>query len=135
MQASAFWQGAGGTRVGFVVVVNRGKDACTLGGYPTVQIKDSRGKVLPIREHRTADAPVRLVRLRHGDKVAASIQWVNWCGTLKFPLHLWLNLRGQSEQLKGRITAVSGDPPCLAPLAASLLNVGPFEVPPYKLDA
>jgi len=59
---------------------NHSTATCTLRGYPQVQLLDARQRAIPIVVHHgagylTPDAPVRVVRLTHGDAAYVSLEW------------------------------------------------------------
>lgn len=65
----------------WLVVANRGSEACTLIGLPTVVMKDAKGLVLPVKRQ----APVGMhpgpvvvpVRLEPGATARMSLRWVS----------------------------------------------------------
>jgi len=59
---------------------NHSTATCTLRGYPRVQLRDAHHRTVPIVVHHgvgylTPDAPVRVVRLNHGDAAYVSLEW------------------------------------------------------------
>jgi len=59
---------------------NHSTATCTLRGYPQVRLLDARNHPVPIVVHHgagylTPPAPVRVVRLNHGDTAYFSLEW------------------------------------------------------------
>lgn len=87
----------GGALVGSMVFTRTGTTACTVKGWPHVQL-DAQGHRLPVVERKApaSSKPVANVLLRSGvshGKAKVSLQWRNWCkGQLPGPvsLEVWL---------------------------------------------
>jgi hypothetical protein len=127
LTAEASFQGATGSLLGGLKVMNVGPTACTLPERPTVRISWA-GKTLNIRRVQLAARPVSLRLLKPGAKAYAALQWRNWCGADMgtFRPRLLVTL-GQVPavlrvELRGPVTA----PRCDSSYEPSTLAVGRF---------
>jgi hypothetical protein len=87
-----WWQGATGTLAGGFGVYATGHEACSVAGTVELEIRDSEGRILPIRVHQmepAAAVPVVLLPdlgtpRPAGGLVAGRgmvlVYWMNWCG-------------------------------------------------------
>ena len=130
LTAEASLQGATGSLLGGLQVMNVGQRACTLPERPTVRISWA-GKTLNVRRVELAARPVRLRLLKPGAKAYAALQWSNWCGDdfgLFRPRLLVTLGRLPSVlrvELHGQVTA----PRCDSSYSPSTLAVGRFAAP------
>ena len=54
---------------------NLGPD-CTMPARPSIDLRDARGRVLPVRARAGTDGPLS-VRIARGDRAAADLRWVS----------------------------------------------------------
>jgi Protein of unknown function (DUF4232) len=122
----------GGALVGSMQFTRKGTTACTVKGWPHVQL-DAKGHRLPVVERKTParPKPAANVRLQSGvshGKAKVTLQWRNWCrGRLPGPvsLEVWLSptdRRAVAQVAKGARRA----PSCLHRTASSVVEIGPF---------
>ncbi|TMK86895.1 MAG: DUF4232 domain-containing protein [Actinobacteria bacterium] len=127
-------QGATGSVFGSIVVTNRTNHACTLTGWPNVQIADSDNKVFAIKELSTApwwqqNGQPRprgwpVVTLAPRAAAVVRVSWANWCHPSQAPAGWRVELRGGTVVAR----ADPGNLPiCSGPGYPSILQVGPFE--------
>ena len=148
LHAHLFLQGATGSLVGGVDLLNAGARACSLLGWPTVSftgpptgarwtVKRLAAPLAPPDE--LADPPGSLRALQPGKSATVSLWWSNWCdatstpagGPGKFPQALELGLASGTAV----VVPVAGAPRCDAPQDPSLVSIGPFEPTERHLPA
>jgi hypothetical protein len=140
LRAQLFLQGATGSLVGGVNLLNVGSASCSLLGWPTVSFTGAAASTTPVRVKKLprssasvdvlADPPGSLRALAPGKSASVSLWWSNWCGPGSAPTgspptppdHLKLTLAGGTSVVVRLVQA----PRCDAPQSASLLSVGPF---------
>jgi Protein of unknown function (DUF4232) len=125
LSASAFWNGAAGTVINAMTLVNRSGSTCSLPlGRPAVQIS-WHGALLRTREQAASsgDFPGRRIdRLSPGSKAIVYMQWWNWCGSPNASAITTVILHF-GRQLRVEARHVYGQPPCLSPAAPSRISV------------
>jgi hypothetical protein len=141
-------QGAGGSTVGAVGLVNVGRQACQLAGFPSLELVDAAGRtVVAAAEHlSTGPGDGTPVSLRpetpnpdgYVDEARVAYVWSNWCGEAK-PGVAEIVLGLPSGRSLLRIpTDPLGPPRCDIPDGATSLSVGAFEFvdspPPAQAD-
>jgi hypothetical protein len=128
LSASSYWNGAGGTRINFFTIANRGGSSCSLPSGRPVALLSRDGSLLHVQESRPDDRfgfaprakPLRT--LAPGRKAAVYMQWANWCGRPRAGLTTTVALRF-ADGLLVAAHHVSGQPPCLSRAHPSLLVV------------
>jgi hypothetical protein len=135
--ARASWQGTTGVLRGTVVVTNRGAAPCSLlsgpGIQPRVQVLDAKGQVLAVRmaPQGIHSMLLRLVVVRPGGHVQASVRWSNWCQAY----HGVVKLRIAVPGTRGTVVApvldahgkpLGGAPRCNDRVTPSTIQLGPF---------
>jgi hypothetical protein len=122
----------GGALVGSMQFTRTGTTACTVKGWPHIQL-DAKGHRLPVVERKTParPKPASTVLLQSGvshGKAKVTLQWRNWCrGRLPGPvsLEIWLTTTDRhaiAQVAKGALRA----PSCLNRTTSSVVQVGPF---------
>jgi hypothetical protein len=109
------WQGAAGSRIADVVLVNTSFSRCSIRNYPQVRLVSSRGKVLIAGHAASTTAAVHV--LAGLGSVKTEVADSNYCGpSYAKPVTLVLVLPGTL----GRVVAIplsatdtTGVPPCL----------------------
>jgi hypothetical protein len=149
LRAHLFLQGATGSLVGGVNLVNTGSRPCSLLGWPTVSLAGSatageqwrvkRLAASPSPVEAIADPPGSLQALRPGKAAGTAIVWSNWCGPGSTPAgspgvpptKLLLGL------MSGTTIAIplTHAPRCDQPNDPSTVSVGPFTPTPRYLPA
>jgi hypothetical protein len=140
LHAHLFMQGATGSLVGGVALLNAGTKACSLLGWPTVsfvgggatgarwQIK--RLAASPSPPDVLTDPPGSLRALQPGKSAGVSLFWSNWCGPGATPTGSGGALPRAIVLRLANGTSVSITPAhaprCDAPQYPSTLSVGPF---------
>jgi hypothetical protein len=138
---TAGWEGATGSLVGSVRFTGRGGAVCALNGYPTIQLLDQHGRVLPTRMGRYGRSQATGVLVRPGAAATVRFRWSNWCGPQPGLVGLRVTLPGGGTL----VPTIAGGTPreltarCDAPGAPSSLSRGPFaaelpEPPPSPLE-
>jgi Protein of unknown function (DUF4232) len=141
LHATAGWEGASGSLVGWVRVTSRAGASCRLGGYPAIQLLDRQGRALPTRTGRAGRGQVTGVLVRPGAAATVTFIWRNWCGPSPGLVGLRVALPGGGTL----VPAVEAGTPrglaarCDTPGARSTLSRGPFapqlpEPPPSPLE-
>jgi uncharacterized protein DUF4232 len=140
LRAQLFLQGATGSLVGGVNLLNAGSAPCSLLGWPAVsftgaaasktkvQVKELPRSPAPLDV--LADPPGSLRALAPGKSASVSLWWSNWCGPGSVPTGspgtppdgLELALAGGTSV----VVPLAQAPRCDAPQSPSLLSVGPF---------
>ncbi len=139
--ATVGWEGATGSLVGSVRFTSRRGAVCALNGYPTIQLLDQHGRVLPTRTGRSGRSQVTGVLVRPGAAATVAFVWRNWCGPQPGLVGLRVTLPGGGTL----VPTIAGGTPrgltarCDAPGAPSSLSRGPFaaelpEPPPSPLE-
>lgn len=133
LSATAYWQGAGGSRVGNILFTNQSAAACTLRGSPQVQIIDGRDQVLPVTHSTMSSGPPNGgVTVQPGRRASVRILWMNWCQSAPpGPIKLMVTLPDRQGVLDVPVLDPSGAPQagaprCDAPAASSSLSIGAF---------
>lgn len=137
LRAHLFLQGATGSLVGGVTLLNAGRRPCSLLGRPAVSLGDpARTRVRVKRLAASAappdvlaDPPGSLRALRPGKSASVTLYWSNWCGPRPRALHLALASRTTVS------IPLANAPRCDAPQDVSTLSVGPFEPTERHLPA
>ncbi len=149
IRAHLFLQGATGSLVGGVSLVNAGVRPCSLVGWPTVTFagpaasgekwRVKRLAASPSPPEAISDPPGSLRALLPGKTAATAIFWSNWCGPGStpagspgaFPTKLILGLPG------GATIGIplAHAPRCDQPDDPSTVSVGPFTPAPRFLPA
>lgn len=137
LRAQAGWQGATGALMGTVTLVNRSAAACSLlsgpGIQPRVQVLDAAGKRLAVQmaPQGVHSMLLRLVVLRPGQRVRATMRWSNWCRAYRGSIHLRVTVPGT----RGAVTVavlnrdgkpVLASPRCDSPTDPSTIQLSPF---------
>jgi Protein of unknown function (DUF4232) len=141
LHATAGWEGARGSLVGWVRVTSRDRAGCRLGGYPAIQLLDQHQRALPTRMGRYGRSQATGVLLRPGTAATVTFVWRNWCGPNPGPVDLHVTLPAGGSL----VPAVAAGTPrgltarCDAPGAPSTLSRGPFapqrpQPPPSPLE-
>lgn len=129
----AMLQGATGSMLGPVWLRNTSARRCAIGGRPDVRLV-AGGRVLPTRERtlKPSDGALSVSTVAAGARVAAFVQWWNWCGawpkgkfvrTLRLSLTLTTGVRVSTRVRTGRAR-------CDAPAQVSRLYVSAFRMTP-----
>jgi hypothetical protein len=140
VRARLFLQGATGSLVGGVDLINAGPRPCALLGRPTISFTGAAAtttrvevKELPRSPEPPdvlADPPGSLRALAPGKSASVSLWWSNWCGPGSVPTGspgappsgLELTLPGGTSL----VVPLTQAPRCDAPQDPSLVSVGPF---------
>jgi hypothetical protein len=141
LRAQLFLQGATGSLVGGVNLLNAGSAPCSLLGRPTVSFTGAAASVTPVRVKKLTRSPAppdvladplgSLRALAPGKSVSVLLWWSNWCGPGSTPTgsssgtppdELKLTLASGASVL----VPLSQAPRCDAPQQPSVLSVGPF---------
>jgi uncharacterized protein DUF4232 len=130
LHARLFLQGATGSLVGGVTLLNAGTRPCALVGRPAVSFGAPAAARAKWRVKRLAastappdvlaDPPGSLRALRPGKSASVTVYWSNWCGPPPRALRLAL-ASGTTIAI-----ALARAPRCDAPQAPSTVAVGPF---------
>ena len=121
-----------GVLVGELEFVNRSREACSLEGYPEVELWGAAGRLEYVTVGRNA-LPVSLVPLRPAEMAHSAFQFTEWC--LKEHTSLPLSFVVRLPQASGQLIAeISGDlsgrlisSPCDGiESPAPILHIGPF---------
>jgi hypothetical protein len=136
VRATAWLQGAGGTRVGLLSVHKVRHGTCALKGFPSLTLNVSWGgghlRLIAKRSPGTANTGLLgtnapgAVLLPVGYAASASLQWSNWCypyAGSRDQLTLSLN----SVAIPVAFTTNAGLPPCLSKRRSSIFSVEQFE--------
>ena len=147
LHAHLFLQGATGSLVGGVNLLNAGPRPCSLLGWPTVSFRGSAARAEKWRVKKLAaspappdvlaDPPGSLRALQPGKSAGVSVFWSNWCGPGATPTGtqsappdaIVLGLAGGTRIALPVVHA----PRCDAPPDPSLVSVGPFAPTPRHL--
>ena len=128
LTARVAFQGAGGAAEGGVLVRNRTRYSCQLGGRPLVDLV-AAGSRLPVRSVQgvTTDGRRRetWITLRPGRRGFVHLRWSNWCGSRADPIRLRLWFRTHEPLV--RVGGTVMPPRCDNAASDSLLAVGPLE--------
>ena len=149
LRAHLFLQGATGSLVGGVSLVNAGVQPCSLVGWPTVSFTGSaasrarwrvkRLAASPSPPEAIADPPGSLRALRPGKAAATAIFWSNWCGPGSTPTGSpGSPPTAMDVGLPGGTTIaipLAHAPRCDQPSTLSTVSVGPFTPTPRYLPA
>lgn len=135
LEVTAAAEGAGGAVAGGVAVVNRSRQACTLSGYPGLELRSQNGDVLVSDTGRFSPdfqsvETITLEPRTGGDEPQATAQfnWQNWCRP-EDPAELTLVVRLPSEAATTSLPLpLSATPRCEAPGEPATLTVGPFVI-------
>ena len=150
LRAQLFLQGATGSLVGGVNLLNAGSVPCSLLGWPTLSFTGAAASVTPVRVKKLSRSPTppdvladplgSLRALAPGKSASVLLWWSNWCGPGSIPTgsssgmppdELKLTLaRGTSV-----LVPLTQAPRCDAPKQPSLLSVGPFAPTERRLPA
>jgi Protein of unknown function (DUF4232) len=140
LRARVFLQGATGSLVGGINLLNAGSAPCSLLGWPTVSFTGAAASTTPVQVKELprspaplnvlADPPGSLRALAPGKAASVSLWWENWCGPASVPTGspgtspdgLKLTLAGGTSV----VVPLAQAPRCDAPQSPSLLSVGPF---------
>src|SRR5579884_1397558 len=140
LRAQLFLQGATGSLVGGVNLINDGSASCSLLGWPATSFTGTAASTTHVKVKRLphssappdvlADPPGSLRALAPGKSASVSLWWSNWCGPDSVatgpaatpPTGLELRLASGTSM----IVPISHAPRCDAPQSPSLLSVGPF---------
>jgi hypothetical protein len=140
LRARLFLQGATGSLVGGVNLLNAGSAPCSLLGWPAVSFTGAAASTTPLQVKELprspvpldvlADPPGSLRALAPGKSASVSLWWSNWCGPGSVPTGspgtppdgIDLALAGGTSV----VVPLAQAPRCDAPQSPSLLSVGPF---------
>ena len=140
LHAQLFLQGATGSLVGGVDLLNTSSTPCSLLGWPTVsftgvaaasvQLQVTQIPRSPQPPDVLADPLGSLRALAPGKSASVYLRWGNWCGPLTAPTGstrtppdgLQLTFEGSSSL----VLPLSQAPYCYAPKAPSVLEIAPF---------
>ncbi len=140
LRAQLFLQGATGSLVGGVNLLNAGAAPCSLVGWPTASFSGAAASTTQLQVKELprspapldvlADPPGSLRALAPGKSASVSLWWSNWCGPGSVPTGspgtppdgLELTLTSGTSV----VVALTQAPRCDAPASPSLLSVGPF---------
>lgn len=127
LTAEASFQGATGSLLGGLEVMNVGPKPCALPERPTVRLSWA-GKTLNVRRVQLAARPVALRLLKPGAKAFARLQWSNWCGADMgmFRPRLLVTLGRVPAVLRVELHAPVTAPRCDSSYEPSTLAVGRF---------
>jgi len=143
--ASAYWGGAAGSIVGRVLLTNRSLSACSLRGYPSIQVRSRNGHTVRMVERHTRHDPMLDAgvpkfervsgRLLSQRKAAVDLYWLSWCGgPISRPVVLWVRLSPQGEIVRVAVNDTldtrrwEATPPCYDQHGfPGRLNIGPFQ--------
>ena len=149
LRAQLFLQGATGSLVGGVNLMNVGSAPCSLLGWPTVSFTGAAASTTRVKVKELprspapvdvlADPPGSLRALAPGKSATVSLWWSNWCGPGSTPTGspgtpptgLDLTLVNATRV----IVPLKQAPRCDAPQSPSLLSVGPFTPTELHLPA
>ena len=147
LRAQLLLQGATGSLVGGVDLLNAGAGPCSLLGRPTVAFTGPAAAVEPVQVERVAasptpldvlaDPPGSLRALQPGKSAEVSLFWSNWCGPGAAPT----GASGTPPEALalGLASGTTVDipltraPRCDDPQSPSTLSVGPFTPAPRQL--
>jgi hypothetical protein len=147
LEAHLFLQGATGSLVGGVNLVNAGSSSCSLVGWPTLTFAGHAASVekwqvkklaaSPSPPEAIADPPGSLRALQPGKTAGVAIFWSNWCGPGSTatgaggdpPAAMVIGL-GSGTSLA---VPVAHAPRCDAPRDPSTVSIGPFTPAPRHL--
>lgn len=135
LAASASVQGATQNLAGSIIITNQSSAACTVQGIPAVQVLAANGAPLQVRQLNALPSPAApAVALQPQQQASAFVSWSNFCQSpvppgpyslkiaMQFGGSLTVPLTGPPESSPLNIT-----PPCGAPFAPSIIQVGPFQ--------
>ncbi len=149
LHAHLFLQGATGSLVGGVNLLNAGKSACSLLGWPAVSFTGAAAarERWRVKKLAASPAPVDILAdpagslraLKPGKSATVSVFWSNWCGPGAQPTGgpgtppdaLALHLASRTTIHVPLFHA----PRCDAPQYPSTITVGPFTPTPRYLPA
>jgi len=136
LRATPALQGATGSVLGGILVMNTSEEACTLSGRPQIGIFSATGSPVPVQlsdvePQWRADAAPRpagwpVVRLRPGAEASIRFRWTNACPQLTGSARIRVDLHGEPIPVRG----TAFPPPCNGPGYPSNLEIGPFEPAP-----
>jgi hypothetical protein len=134
LAATLWWSKADKTESGWIELVSRSSDACSLQGRPRMQLRSGGGQILPtdLASPRVADEE-SLIVLEPDARALVRFTWGNWCyvGDLgAISVVLTLPYGGGELQIPRRDGSgqqLPGVPWCQDPGSHSIINVGPFE--------
>jgi hypothetical protein len=130
LRARAAWQGATGSLVGGITIVNRGPTACAVSGRPGVVIRGSNGNIARTIERPARafeGAPVGTTVLVPGQRAFVFVLWMNFCDRIRPPLSLVVMLPRGAGHLVAPVARPAGTARCNVPDTPSSLAVGPFD--------
>ena len=122
------WQGALGSRIGTLTLINNGAAPCLLAGYPAMRIEDEQGQTVPAANNAFApgDDSGGDLLLQPGQQAKADVRWVNRCpqATASDTFRLRVSLDGDSDSF----TVVASPPPCFGDTRPSGFDQRSFEL-------
>jgi hypothetical protein len=144
LRASASFNGAAGSREGFIVIENDAADACTLEGAAHVSLFDAAGNEITSGvDFQSATAqwqangsptpaawPVVTVKGRSAIALVR-IRWSNWCPQ-GGAIPTWRIAIPDSSTIDVTGIGPNEVPPCNGPGTPSTIDVGPFEQGPVS---
>jgi hypothetical protein len=126
----ADFEGATGAQEGGVVLTNRTKESCELGGHAIVDfVAPGQSRPLPvvIAAGRDTRGRVhdRVIILSQGQSAFVHTRWSNWCGQRlpRVRVRLWLRSVEPRVRVRGEIAM----PRCNSSARSSRVAVGPYE--------
>jgi hypothetical protein len=129
MRTELTWQGLHQEAVtGTVQLVNGGAVDCSLPllPYPSFELLDERGTLLPVTSPLSRPAPLphpNQVVLRPGGAVIAQVSWFNWCRPAPKAIAIRLPLTvGPRPQTSTSVPVAVTPPPCRQPGQPSARN-------------
>jgi hypothetical protein len=121
-----------GVLVGELEFVNRSREACSLEGYPEVELWGAAGRLEYVTAGRNV-LPVSLVPLRPAEMAHSAFQFTEWClkEDTSLPLSFVVRLPRAGGQLIAEISGDLSDRLISSPCdgiesPAPILHIGPF---------